>query len=336
MNKFIPGDKTQARRKFPLRFCVLATVSFLALVPVHAHAQSDVSNRIKRLENEIETLNRAVYKGEKPPVSASGASDSASANFDSRLNQLETDLRNLTGKVEQQAYDNQQLQQKLDALEQDSRMRLDAVEAQLRPGASAGTVPPSSSASAAASPPTADTLPQGELPPEDQAMPDTNKIPPPGMPDVLQSDPNAAASAVDNVTGAETGLTVNDAAGLYEQGFTEIKRQDYAAAEKSFSSFMKKYPTHALAPNALYWLGETYYVRKQYDKASRTFAEAYQKYPKGPKGADNLLKLGLSLAAKGEKDNACIALAQLKKEYPAGPEPVLKRGEDERKTLGCK
>lgn len=314
----------------------LCTVAGLALIslPLPAQAQSnDVNNRIKRLENEIDTLSRAVYKGEKPPASATAAgAASVTADLEVRLNQMENDLRTLTGKVEQQAYDNQQLMQKLEALSQDSKLRLDALEAQMRgqgaiaPGTTGAPIPPPG-----AGPATGLTTGMG------QPMPDTNTIPPiapDGTPAVLQPDPAASADSNVNVTGNETGAT--DAAGLYEQGFGEIKRGDYPAAEKSFARFMKEYPSHALAPNALYWLGETYYVRKDYDKAARAFAEAYQKYPGGPKGADNLLKLGMSLAGKGEKDNACIALGQLRKEYPKGPEPVLKRGEQEMATLGCK
>lgn len=286
----------------------------MAILPAkNAHAQSnDVLNRLKRIENEVDTLNRAVYKGEKRPPVAQESID-ASANAEVRLNRVEEELRNITGKLEQQAYDNQQLQQKLDALEQDSRMRLDTLEAQVRAGGHAGATP-------AATP---------------QPMVDTNTVPPPGVmldengqaiPKVLQPESNEVQSAPSDTS---------DAASLYESGFAQIKANDYDAAEKSFAQFMKDYPTHALAPNALYWLGETYYVRKNYDKASRTFAEAYQKFPNGPKGADNLLKLGMSLSAKGEKQNACIALGQLKKEYPNGPEPVLKRGADEMATLGC-
>jgi len=288
--------------------------SLLATAP--AFAQSDVNNRIKRMENEIDTLSRAVYKGEKPPMPAGGvgASDAA-ANLESRLSQMENDLRTITGKLEQQSYDTQQIQQKLDALEQDARMRLDAIEGQLRGGAQAAQTP-------------APLQPQVQQPPIDPNVVIGSEQPP--MPSALQNDPTST------VTGDETGAgAVTDAASLYEQGFGEIKREDYAAAEKSFAQFMKEYPTHALAPNALYWLGETFYVRKDYDKAARAFAEAYQKYPNGPKGADNLLKLGMSLSGKGEKDSACVALAQLRKEYPKGPEPVLKRGEQEMATLGC-
>lgn len=283
--------------------CGFVGAALITSVP-KAYAQSnDIVNRLKRIENDVDTLNRAVYKGEKPPAPISDGG--ASSDVESRINQIETDLRNLTGKVEQQSYDNQQLQQKLDM-----------IETQLR-----------------------------EQPPmAQQAQPDMHNnspvsdpnVIPPTMPDGTPAVLRPDAPMGGDVTGAETGAAAIDAASLYEQGFGEIKRSDYAAAEKSFAAFMKQYPTHALAPNALYWLGETYYVRKDYDKASRTFAEAYQKFPGGPKGADNLLKLAMSLAGKGEKENACIALGQLRKEYPKGPEPVLKRGEQEMATLGCK
>lgn len=299
----------------------LCTVAGLALLmgAVPAAAQSnDVLNRLKRMENEIDTLNRAVYKGEKPPVSASGP-DPAMGSFEVRLGQMENDLRTLTGKVEQQAYDSQQLQQQVEALSQDSKMRLDAIESQLRGQGAAGV---SAAAPGAIAPP----------PTMDQTAVDLATVPQTAPPTLPEND---TIPPEDQITGDEGGPAATDAAGLYEQGFEQIKAGDYAAAEKSFAAFMKDYPKHALAPNALYWLGETYYARKDYDKASRAFAEAYQKYPGGPKGADNLLKLGLSLAGKGEKQNACIALSQLSKEYPNGPQPVLARGAEEMSKLGC-
>lgn len=289
--------------------CLCGFVCLGMAVPlaVPAAAQSnDVLNRLKRIETDVETLNRAVYKGEKPPAAAAGSSSSeGEAILQNRLNQIERDLRNLTGKLEEQDHATRQLQQKIDMLE----ARLNAPPPQ---AAAQDTIPaPAAAADPAVIPP---------------MMAD-------GTPAVI---PSAQAPVADDIiTGAETGVAATDAAGLYEQGFGQIKAQQYAQAETSFASFIQQYPTHALAPNALYWLGETYYVRGDFDKASRTFAEAYQKYPNGPKGADNLLKLGLSLAGKGEKDNACIALAQLRKEYPKGPEPVLKRGEQEMSSLGC-
>ncbi len=275
--------------------CLCGLVGAL-LVASPAFAQSsDIQARIKRIENDVDTLNRAVYKGQTPPPLSQEANESK-AVLDSRLSQIENDLRELTGKVEQQSYDNQQLQQKLEALEGQFR------------NISAGSVASGQSQQA--------TAPVGS---------DTVVID--GTPSVLQPD-----ASVEVNSSSAGGM---DAASLYEQGFAQIKQSDYPAAEKTFAAFIKDYPTHALAPNALYWLGETYYVRKDYDKASRIFAESYQKYPGGPKAADNLLKLGMSLAGKGEKDSACVALKQLKKEYPQGPGPVLTRADQEMSTLGC-
>ena len=295
---------------FPLCLCSIFALGFFTMP---SFAQSgDVQNRLSRLENEIQTLNRAVYKGEAPPPGSVTMTTQSMDPFLDRLQRIENDVRDLTGKVEQQSYDNQQLQMKLDALEQDARMRLDAIEKQLReaPPASvpqAGTVP---------------QQPQSEFP---VIVGDGTNPPPPDVP---------VNPAVD-VTGAETGAAATDAAAVYEQGFGEIKRQEYDAAEKTFSAFMKQHPDHALAPNALYWLGETHYVRGQFDKAARVFAEAYQKFPNGPKGADNLLKLGMSLAGAGKKSDACIALGELKRKYPNGPAPVLTKGDQEMQTLGC-
>lgn len=302
-------SKAWAQRVIPLCLCGFVGISMMMPLVTPAFAQSnDVLNRIKRIENDVDTLNRAVYKGEKPPTAMgdSGSSE-AEALLQNRINQIEKDVRTLTGKFEEQDHATRQLQQKIDMLE----ARLNAPQPQA--AAPATTPAPLNPADADVIPPTmADGSPV---------------VIPPSQP--VTDDPAL------NVTGAETGVAATDAAGLYEQGFGQIKAQQYPQAETSFSEFIKKYPTHALAPNALYWLGETYYVRGEFDKASRTFAEAYQKYPNGPKGADNLLKLGLSLAGKGEKDNACLALGQLKKEYPKGPEPVLKRGEQEMSSLGC-
>lgn len=300
-------NKAWAQRILPLCLCGFVGIA-LAVPAIPASAQSnDINNRLKRIENEVDTLNRAVYKGEKPPAAMSdSASGEAEALLQNRIGQIEKDLRTLTGKLEEQDHATRQLQQKIDMME----ARLNAPP----PQAAATTPAPLNPA-------------------------DTGTVIPPtmadGTPAVIQSSSPPTDDPSLNVTGAETGVAATDAAGLYEQGFGQIKAQQYPQAEASFSSFIQQYPTHALAPNALYWLGETYYVRGDFDKASRTFAEAYQKYPNGPKGADNLLKLGLSLAGKGEKDNACLALGQLKKEYPKGPEPVLKRGDQEMSTLGC-
>lgn len=71
----------------------------LAGLPFMAGAQGgdwDMQNRIKRLENEIQTLSRAVYRGEKPPAGVGGGL-SGGADAEIRLQQIETEVRGLRG-----------------------------------------------------------------------------------------------------------------------------------------------------------------------------------------------------------------------------------------------
>ena len=113
-----------------LAACTVAMLtSTSALVsPVLAQQAADVSARISRLETDIDTLSRAVFKGEKIPVSALQTSGSGSsdyqANVEVRLSDLERQIRELTGKVEQQSFENTQLKQRLDKALADIDMRL--------------------------------------------------------------------------------------------------------------------------------------------------------------------------------------------------------------------
>lgn len=113
--------------------CLSAMVSIVAVtsliggsMPTLAQS-NDVLNRLNRLENELNTLNRAVYRGEKnvgetslTPIyntpSASNGSDGSSAGVEIRLQQLEGQIRELTGIIEVQNYDTQKMKEQLQVL----------------------------------------------------------------------------------------------------------------------------------------------------------------------------------------------------------------------------
>lgn len=264
-------------------------------------------SRINQLENQIQTLSRQVYRGDTPSSSRaqvmpmpqdSGGGDPATADILVRLSQLETQLREMTGRLEEREYEVSQLSTRLDKALQDIEMRLAALE---RGGAGM---------SGAAVPPTAQMQEGG--PSQDQVLG--------SMPAPVTDIPESARATPE---------------GLYEYGFTLLRQGDYPAAEKAFTDFLAKYPAHALAGNAQYWLGETFYVRNDLNKAARLFAEGYQKYPKSSKAADNLLKLAISLSRLNKNEDACVTLGQLRKDFPDETGPVAVRADQERKRLGC-
>lgn len=297
---------------------LLATVSFSTIA-----VADDTSSRLRQLEGSVDTLNRAVFKGEMPsaaPLSVMPSSD-YQASVETRISDLEKQVRELTGKVEQQEFETTQMKTKLDKALADIEMRFQDLNGGT--GTAAGVAPLKQS---------------GTLAPNDM-----------GGDVALQSadNPNAPASqsspTVQNLgtmNEAPGGAVIppkagDDPAGQYEMAFSLLKSGNHASAKNGFETFIKTYPDHPLVSNATYWLGECYYSQGEYEKAARIFAESYKKYSKGPKVADSLLKMGMSLGAAGKKKEACVTLQQLKKEFSSGEGVVLRRADQEMSRLGC-
>lgn len=121
----------------------------------------------------------------------------------------------------------------------------------------------------------------------------------------------------------------------YHDAFKKLQDGDYAGAESGFKTFLQRFPQHALAGNAQYWLGETFYARRDYKNAMTAFAEGYKAYKSSPKGPDNLLKLGITLATLGRKSDACAIFARFKQDYPRATDLQKRRIEQERQKDGC-
>lgn len=285
-----------------------------------AQAQTDVQSRMNRLENEIETLNRAVYKGEEIPAGAlsSPAADAARAQTETRINQLETQLREMTGQIEQQAYEIRMLKEQVEA----SKTVAEPVATQM--GRPFGTTPLTGSVYGDA--------PVTDAEPPQPVIKTTGSLTG-SAPYTTQSGQLGTLSKTGD--GTYTSPSSNDPAAVYEAAFALVKDGSYDQASIGLKDFLTRFPDHTLAPNAKYWLGETYYVRKDYTQAAQVFADAYKQAPKGPKGPDNLLKLGLSLAGMGNTKDACIALNQLQTQYGGTANPVIDRAGKEMKTIGC-
>lgn len=297
--------------------CLCSVLAFAVSVPAAAQS-NDIINRLKRIENEMETLSRAVYRGENPPPSGASAADPlAQDSIEQRIQQLEQDLRTLTGTIERQSYDIQQVQVRLDSL--DAAMQASsAVPAPALPAAQ-----PQASYTPA--------QPVQVFPEQPQPLQSGDVFPSPAA-------GGGVETGAGEVAGAQTASLPalgSDPAAHYEEAFSILKNGNYDQAEQSFQSFLTNYPDHSLAGNAMYWLGETYYVRNRYEDAAKVFAQSYQKYPASAKGPDTLLKLGLSLSGMGKNAEACIALKQLGSAYPDAQAPVTRRAEQEAARLQC-
>lgn len=295
----------------------------LLLAPVIAGAQEytdsrSMQNRINQLENQIQTLSRSVYRGAPMPQGAvaSGGGDSSAALgvFGDRLQAIEDQQRNMIGQIEKLQFDVRQMQDQLQKFQADTELRFQQAPVT---GSSATTAPASSSSTART------TLPPDELA-ADPAAPSADAA--------VRTSGNSPSGTLGTLS---SGGATTTAESLYESGFSDIRESNFDSAQKKFTDFMSRYPTHALAGNAQYWLAETYYVKGDYRQAAKLFAKGYQDYPQGQKASDCLLKLGLSLAKLGQKEDACLSLQQLQSEFPGDTSPVNRRAKQEMSQLGC-
>lgn len=324
----------------------LITGAPIVSAPAFAQSSGDISNRLLRLENELQTLNRAVYRGDSAPQpqanagpytgrTASAPTGNAGAQAEIRIQELEGQIRALTGRIEQQNFQIRQMEQRFDRFSNDVELRLK------NSGQSAQAQGFSNTTRSDAARLDSLRSETGATPTLNQGMKYTTNQPritaiqpqkpdsetaPESFPRIERLNPQPALNQT---------LNQDRATQDYESAFALLKNGSHDRAEVAFTEFLTNNSNHSLAANAKYWLGETYYVRGKYQDAARSFAEGFQTYPDSSKTPDSLLKLGMSLAALGNNSDACTALQKLKEDYTDSATPVIRRADVEIAKLSC-
>lgn len=332
-----------------------ALVVFLSLAtPAAAQDVQSLQDQIQRLQRELSDLERYVYAG-TGGVPATAPTGNVAATQEVRLQQLETQISQITGRIEELSFRLDQVAQQLERMNADIDFRLRALEQGGIPGpatmsntdmsnttlSSGGIDPTAPSATASETPPTPSS--SGTLGSISQADLDAQMAAQPAV------DPTATGNGAPAPTSATAGGGATETASVitpyelpgetpeaqYEYAFGLLRQAEYDEAELALRTFLDLHPDDLLAGNAQYWLGETYYVRADYQQAAVTFADGYKKYPNSGKAPDNLLKLAMSLGELGKNQEACVALGQLRKEFPNAPANIQDRAVRERERFGC-
>jgi tol-pal system protein YbgF len=103
---------------------------------------------------------------------------------------------------------------------------------------------------------------------------------------------------------------------VYAQSFDALKAGSYSVAITGFKGFLSNYPSSPLAENAQYWLGEAYYVTRDFDSASGAFHNVLQKYPNSRKAPDAMLKLGYTQLEQKKVGEGRATLQQVVQKFP--------------------
>lgn len=111
------------------------------------------------------------------------------------------------------------------------------------------------------------------------------------------------------------------AAAQYEKGVALVQKKGSAEdGRKVLEAFLREYPKHELAPNALYWIGEAYYGEKAYESAILQFQDVIQKHAKHQKVPAAMLKQGMAFNALKDRKSARAILRRLTEEFPKSEE----------------
>jgi tol-pal system protein YbgF len=299
-----------------LFFCTLA-------LPAGADLPTVIAD-LERLRTEV-----AALRG----IELAQAADPARlADFEVRLQQLEEELRGLTGRIEQLEYGQRTLEQRFDQLVGDLDQRLRSLEQGAPGGEAGGATAPLARARppqpAPAAPRTSTPAPAPAQQQQEQQHEQTlGQVPQSAVLGLPRPEPSAIPPPQTREVTPQK---------QYDAAVDLLRAGDYAGADRGLQLFLDLNPGHPLAANAAYWQAESQYVRKNYAAAAASFARNYRTYGRNAaKAPDNLLKLGMSLDALGEKDKACLSYAELEKEFPDAPAQIQQALARERSHAGC-
>lgn len=102
----------------------------------------------------------------------------------------------------------------------------------------------------------------------------------------------------------------------YQLAFEALRAADYPKATAGFDDMIARYPDHALATNARYWLGRSLVLQQDHARAVDAFAAALAGPLESARVPDAMLRKAQSELQLGRRDAASATLQQLIERFP--------------------
>lgn len=282
-----------------------------------------------------------------------------SSGAEVRIQQMEDQMRQLNGRIEEMSFQILQMQEQLRKTQEDNEFRFQQLE---KTGGTPAKAPTTTKKSEIDAVPPANNGQADDVAGVIRAPQETETAPSTDVPvnDGLGQPPQQLGSVQFDQNGNQVGVSVNQNAGKgsaplpgvdagapqqtaslgseadqYKAAYGHVLSGDYGTAEQEFTQYITRYPSSARSADANFWLGEALYSQGKYNDAAKTFLNAHQKYSTSEKAPEMLLKLGMSLAALDNTDTACATLKEVSKRYPKASRAVITKVASEQKRLAC-
>ena len=311
-------------------------IKFILLITIFSHSFADNHNiyeTLEKIQNDIKTLEKAVYSASNETVDILNNSNSSMSNNSEdvltrhllKLSEIENQFQQLTNKFEEINFKLDKLSNRMSKVQADNQARFQSLET--------GTSFDNDNKKIT-------TNNESELLPGSSQPQDLGSV---SYKDTETTETSQQTMSVDTTATIVTETFQTEEKILpkespekqYEFATSFLKVGDYPTAERAFREFVLDNPEHNLAGNAQYWYAETFRIRQLYTDAASAYLEGYQKYPKGKKAPINLLKLGISMVQIGEKDQGCKMINGVEKQYPEANKSVIQKAKYESQKFEC-
>jgi tol-pal system protein YbgF len=272
------------RRVGALALAVIATLSAAGCASTPA-ADDPVQVKLNDIDARVTRIERII-------------SNQSLVELAQHLDQVQADVRQLRGRVEELEYNTESMRKQQRDLYSDLDKRLAAIGGGSAGGAAAGALSGSGSGAGTGA---------GSSSPQSGAGAAGSA----GAPSAAAGAGAAGSAAADS-----GGAGTSEEQRVYGQSFDALKAGSYSIAITGFKDFLTSYPASPLAENAQYWLGEAYYVTRDFDSASGAFKSVLSKWPDSRKAPDALLKLGYTQIAQNKTGEGRATLSQVVQKYP--------------------
>jgi len=240
-------------------------------------------------------IDNSIYKGSAAPANAvipGTPSSNAMLDLMTKIEQLQSDVQQLTGKVEEQNYQINELKKQQKAFSGDFDERISSLE-----NKDLESSPEESAAAAAPAPASVD----------ETTGPDAASS---------ENSPDATGQEVAEKTINQSPAVPQAENEQYKQNLDLLRHGRTDESIEGFKAFLSQYPDSKLANNAQYWLGEAYRAKHDDVSAMKAFNDVITHYPNGIKVPDALLKLGYIAVEQNQMDQAREYLNRVINDHP--------------------
>jgi TolA-binding protein len=295
---------------------VLAALSLGGCASVQDVTGLATQQDLQHVRSELTIAEQNALRARRDVEAASADAQKRDAERDRRFAALTERLDGLTAALSA-----------LNARLDDVSGRLETLSRQMR-----ATTPPA--AGTAAPPPTA--TPLATAAPLPTARPAPAGTTPPPAPVVSAPPPAGPVAAPPGNRPTTNALQPQD---IYQSAYLDYSKGSYALAIAGFREFLRRYPEHALAGAAQYWVGEAHFslarghvnagqterANEALEQAVQEFRKVLASYPRSDKAPTALYKEALALFDLKQPAVAQARLQYLVDTFPQSEESVLAR-----------